>query len=359
MNEYVSGTSPRGAVLAAALLNGTLDEMTLRAIEETIEELRDDTGETAEPLCQMTVVEKLVMHGRYLMMREAPRALLIAHVTVLLAPQVKCDSPADEAQRRLLEANAHRWYATALLRLDRCFEAQEAALEARERYRDPIVRPLVTDEEAQLDLTWGQILFHLGEAERALQLIAQAGDSFLAHGNRKRCAVARITYGGMLMLQARWDEALEIFGEANEIGKGFLEPEAVAGNVHNVAYSSAMSGRPDAFELFKVAVACLEDLKMYTEIPKVHGTRGELLIKQGRVSEGLSEWYTMYDKLIALGMEIVAAQATPQIVEELIKAGRTSEAIELASKAIETLSAAGMKSDVAKLRALLAKTKAS
>lgn len=359
MNEYVSGTSPRGAVLAAALLNATLDDITFRAIEETIEELRSDSCETAEPLCHMTVVEKLFVHARKLMMREAPRALLIAHLSILIAPKVKYVNPADEARMRLLEAEAYRWYATALLRLDRCFEAQEAALVARERFRDPVVRRLVTDEEAQLDLTWGQILFHLGETERALQLLAQAGDFFLAHGNRRRCAVARITYGGMLMLHARWDEALEVFGEANRIGNGFLEIEAIAANAHNVAYSSVMSGKPGAWEAFEAAVALLEDLEMFTEIPKVHGTRAELLIAEGRVEEGLSEWLTMYAKFVALGMEIVAAQATPQIVEELMKAGRTAEAIELASRAIETLESAGMMSDLAKLRALLNKAQPS
>jgi tetratricopeptide (TPR) repeat protein len=359
MSEYVSATPPRGAVLAAALLNGTLDEMPLRAIEQTIQELRDDTGEVAEPLRQTTVVRKLVDHGRFLMNREAPRALLITHLTMLLAPRVKCDGPAEEARMHLLDADAHRWYATALLYLGRCFEAQEAALETRELYRDPVVRELVIDEEAQLDLTWGQILFHLGETERALQLLAQAGNVFLILGNRKRCAVARITKGGMLWHQARWDEALKEFGEANQIGNGFLEPEAIAANAHNVAYCAFMSGRPDVEETLQAAMAMLEDLKMDTEIPKIHGTKAMVLIGKGRVDEGLSEWRTMYAKYVALKMEIVAAQATPQIVEELMKAGRTSEAIEVASKAIETLSAAGMKSDVVKLQALLTKAQPS
>jgi len=312
-------------VLAAALLNGTLDEMTLRAIEQTIQELRDDTGETAAPLRQMTVVEKLVLHGRHLINREAPRALLITNLTVLLAPKVQCDTPADEARMRLLDANAHRWYATALLYLGRCFEAEEAALDARERYRQPDVRRLVTDEEAQLDLTSGQILFHLGETERAMQLLTQAGDVFLMLGNRKRCAVARITKGGMLWHQARWDEALKEFGEAHQIGNGFLDPEAVAGNAHNVGYCAFMAGRPDVEELLEAAMAMLEDLKMTTEIPKCHGTKAMVLIGKGRVDEGLSEWRTMYAKYVALEMEIIAAQATPQIVEELLKAGRDSK----------------------------------
>jgi tetratricopeptide (TPR) repeat protein len=358
MSEYVSVTPPRGAVLAAALLNGTLDEMPLRAIEQTIEELRD-AGEMAEPLHQMTVVRKLVDHGRFLMNREAPRALLITNLTMLLAPRVKCDGPADEARMHLLEADTHRWHATALLYLGRCFEAEQAALESRELYRDPVVRRLVTDEEAQLDLTWGQILFHLGETERALQLLAQAGDVFLMLGNRKRCAVARITKGSMLWHQARWEEALKEFGEAHQIGNGFLEPEAVAANAHNVAYCAFMAGRPDVEELLEAAMAMLEDLKMTTEIPKGHGTKAMVLIGKGRVDEGLSEWRTMYAKYVALEMEIIAAQATPQIVEELLKAGRTSEAIEVASKAIETLAAAGMKSDVVKLEALLAKARPS
>jgi tetratricopeptide (TPR) repeat protein len=359
MSEYVSTPPPRGAVLAAALLNGTLDDMPSRAIEETIRELREDSGETAEPLRQMTVVRKLVDHGRFLMNREAPRALLITHLTMLLAPRVKCDGQADEARMHLLEADTYRWHATALLYLDRCFEAQEAALEARELYRDPVVRELVTDEEALLDLTWGQILFHLDEAERALQLLAQAGDFFFEHGDRKRCAVARMTRGGMLWHQARWDEAMKEFGEANEIGGGFLDPEAVAANVHNVGYCAVMIGRPDAEEILQAAMAMLEDLKMNTEIPKVHGTKAMLLIRQGRVGEGLFEWHTMYAKYVVLRMEIVAAQATPQIVEELLKAGHVAEAIDLASRAIETLSAAGMKSDVVKLQALLTKAQPS
>jgi tetratricopeptide (TPR) repeat protein len=344
-----------GATVATGLREAELSPSTFAAIDVLVDELSGRSGKRPDSaLFGVKTLERLFGHTERLISREAPKALPLARLGVLIAPRTKGRTPEESAKLRLLEGDAHRWLATTLLHLGRCQEAWQAALAAKSLYRLPIVAPMVNDQEARLDLAYGQILFQLGQVQTGLDMISGAARHLLVVcGNKSRFIRGQTIYAGMLIYQDNYEEALTVLDEAGAIATEINDTEMSVYILANACVCLESLGRPGADVCHERSLEMLEQRGMNSEIPRTGYVRVAHLKRIGRIDEAISELYKIRTALGQPGMEVVAAQVTALIVADLVSVGRLSEAAFIGYEAIEILSAAGSTRDATNIRNLL------
>jgi len=302
------------------------------------------------------VIRSTLKHARYVMVRNPAHGLWLAQLATLLVPHLPARTPYEAQRAILLEGDAYRLYAAALLRCGRNNDAKLAADESRRFFNIPIVRKLSGKHEAKLDITAGQILFNLGEVERGLAMIASAADRLhVHHADTRLFLMGRSTYGGLLMFLRQWEEAAMVFDELLEIANESNHREVTAAISYNIAICGKRLQEEHADQCHASAMDLLEKIDMTHEAPgRSEWVRVIELQQQGKANEAISEMYKIRAKYVEEGLELRGHdEISGNIVDALVAEGRYSEACSVGEEAMEKLAAAGMNRSEMRIRRAL------
>lgn len=343
------------AQLAAALREPALDDAAFAAAEALVADIDSNGCAARSRLYTAANVQKLNEAAHRLMMRDVGRGLVLARLSSLIAPRVTCRTRAASSHVQRLNAEALYLCASAYLRCRHCRDGERAAENAIRAYR------ATGADRKQLtlaELAYGQILFYRGHPERALRIVSRAAGVLLNVCHEKRLyAIATTWYGGLLHLKRKYRLALRAFDEAMfyaaEIGDAVL----ITSILHNFSTAAAELGLTGALPCRNISREQLEQFELDSEIPKSRYVTCALLKREGKYDEAVAELYLIRQEFLDRGLPVLAAQSVVQIVEQLIRLGRDSEARYLGNEALEVLTSAGVEFDAAMLRALLAKRK--
>lgn len=346
MGRHVPGRRSGRARLATALLSRRLEPWVFRVVDELIDELTENAGTLpASSLFGVRVIRSLLKHARYTMVRSERRGLSLARLATLLTPHVSADTPYEARRAVILEGEAYRLYAAALHRCGRNYDAQRAAEEARRLFQIPIVSKVSRKYEHILDLTAGQIVFHLGETERGLEMISRAADNLhIVYGDVVRFLKGRQIYGSLLMIQRRWEDALETFDEVLGIAVESNNLEVRAATVYNMSICGKRLEDENADRCNAMALKMVRDTGLAGDMPLSGWMHAIGLQQSGKTAQAVSELYKIRQGYIDGGLELQAhISITPTIVEILVSAERFDEARFIGKQAIRKLSEAGLK----------------
>ncbi len=345
MRGRVSGRRPGRARLATALLGRKLEPWVFRVVSELVDELTETAGALPpSSLFSVRVIRSTLKHSRHTMVGYPVQGLALARLATLLTPHLPARTP-YEAQRALfLEAETYRLYAAALFRSGRNFEAQRAAEEARRLYRIPMVQRAHRSSESILDITYGQIVFRLGEPERGLEIVSRAADHLhIVYGDTLRFLKGRILYGNLLMEQRRWADAIDAYGEVLEIANETNNLELRATVVYNTSLCGKRLQREHAEECNARGLKLLEQSGIAGDVPRSGWMYVIELQQTGRQHAAISELYKIRQGYVDAGLELEGhASVTPAIVEALVGIGRYDEAQFIGEYAVRKLSEAGL-----------------
>ncbi len=348
--------------LITQLRRTTLAQATYEAIEEIVSRVNAG-GKPPADLLRAVVVRRLIYHARRLTGCDPRRAVVVSLAAAELVSHMDVGLQTLEWSRVnsalvRLEANAWMEHALALLKAGDYMPAQKASLLAHRffTFYEALGKSLVvtkTDAEAnELKLIHGQIIFHLGDADKGLRLIDEAADYLLLVLDKKKKYVrARTIHATLLMRQDRFDEALDMLEEAAELAEEAGDSETPAYILNNIAFCAANLGDFErAQKCCETALTMFSDLGLTAELPRLRGSLVEILKARRRFNEAISELYKTRAEYLALRMPVIAATFSTDIVELLLAANRRSEVPALCAEMISTFSRAGLKKEA--LRAL-------
>lgn len=346
------------AQLAAALREPSLDDAAFAAAEALIADVKRPDCPKRSPLYSVANVQRLNAAAHGLMMRNVGRGLVLARLSVFIAPRVACRTRAAAARIQRLTAEAHYLCASAHLRCRHCHEAQIAAERALRTYRAAETAP---DDRKQLtlaELAYGQILFYRGSTERGLRIVSRAARTLLDTCHDRRLhAIATTWYGFLLHRQRKYRLALRAFDEAMFYATEIDDKIVITSILHNFSLTAAELGLSGALPGRNISRERLEQFELDSERPKSRYITYAVLKREGKYNAAISELYMIRHEFLDRGLPVLAAQSVVEIVEQLLRLGRHSEARAVGDDALETLTNAGVEFDAAMLRALLAKCK--
>ena len=344
MRGRVSGRRPGRARLATALLGHRLEPWVFPVVGELVDEL-SESGGTLPPssLFSVRVLRSTLEHSRGTMIGHPQHGLALTRLALLLAPHLPSRTPHEAQHALFLEGEAWRLHAAALFRLGRNYEAQRAAEEARRFFRIPIVKKAHRKQESILDLTAGQIVFHLDDIERGLEIVSRAADQLhIIHFDTSRFLKGRAIYGSLLMSARRWWDAIDAFGEVLEIAIETNDLEVRRSAVYNISVCG-MRLREDRAE--QCNASALNMLKKEgVDLPFSGWRRAIDLEQKGMIESAISELYAIRQGYFDAGLELIGhVDVTPTIVELLVGIQRFDVAQFIGRQAIRKLSEAGLK----------------
>jgi len=346
MSGRVSGGRSERVHLATALLGRRLEPWVFDVVDELVDELTDNSGTLPDSsLFTPRVVRAIMTHSGYALMRHTAHALSLARLATLLAPHLPSNTPYAAQRVLFLEGEAYRLYTEGLFRCGRNYDALRAAEEARRLFRIPIVAKFHPKSEYLLDLTAGQIVFHLDEMERGLAIVSRAGDLLRdRHHDITRFLKARQIVGSLLLTAHRFEEALLACEEVLDFPGGIRDVELKHAVVYNVAVCGKRLQRDYADECSETALKLLKKSGISGDVPRSGWTDILDLLQRGKTNTAISEMYKFRQRYIDGGNALLGhCYVTPSIVEELVGEGRFSEAHKVGEEAIRELSAAGLK----------------
>jgi tetratricopeptide (TPR) repeat protein len=305
---------------------------------------------TATRLFRPRVVEHLIRHAHWLMVREPPKAKTVAKLAIEIAARVHDTSVRTSARALLLEGKANYEYAAALLRVGQYCDAETAVTRARHLLAMPETIRLVTDEVALLDLVRGQILHFLGRSEEGLRVIEHAADYLLVVcDDRKKYVKARTIAATILMRLKRFDEADLLLGQTIVSAVEEHDRETAAHMLCNIAVCAAEKGdEKRAEKCHEQAVSLFEELGMLAEVPRARRALITIMQRRGKFLTAISEMYKARNEYLNLGMPIVAARLSMDIAELLIQMNRYSEAEHLCEGLVDVFLGAELQREVAR-----------
>jgi tetratricopeptide (TPR) repeat protein len=315
----------------------TLSEATYRSVEALAEQYRRDSL-ALQGFGDKNLGLRLIYHAHRLIVRDPPKAEIVAFVAQHLAANLPSPTIAEAARVSLLEGKAWYEYASALLRLGRYEEAREAVLRSRAFFSLPIVAPKIRDEDARLNLVYAQVLHFLGKSEAGLALIDRAAEELLyVCEDAKQYVRARTIHATLLMRLDRFEEALELLDRVAESAAEEDDGETLAHVTHNIGLCAARLGDDKrAEECQKIALTLFQEHGMIAELPRVRGALITILRRRGRTAEAISELYMVRNDYLQLSMPLIAARYSMDIAELLVRTGRLSEAEHLCKTLLTT-----------------------
>lgn len=274
--------------------------------EDAVRRLAEREGWPAVPLGS-TTTRRLIALAHDGLSRDPNRAVWIARLAIRCA--------GAEVDR----GDAWREYAAALLEVGDYEEARTAVSHARDAYR---AAGGAAHNEAVLDAVEGRILHELGDSLRALRRIDASARKLLRLKDKKTYVRVRSLYAMVLFNLCRYREAADTYAEmVND-----YDTETLAHAVNMIGRCAVKLGEIErARQCFDTALEMFEELGLRTELPRVRKGIADILLAQGRTHEAISELYKARAEFLAMSLPVVAALVALDIVDLLLRVGRTSE----------------------------------
>lgn len=284
------------------------------------------------------VVRRLCTVSRELREKQPMHALSLADAAVTIAEQL------DETYPRVLieDLRGTAWLerANALRYLGRLPEALEA-LEVAEKAFE--ATPVAAYSIALVQYLRGAILVELDRFEEARSLARRSARVFRQFGENDRYVHARMLEACVLFHQSRFAEAQHLFGTLLPPAKELDDASTLARLYLNIANCNlALEAFDDAHRNLSQALSLYESLGLETEKIRTRWNLGSLLVKTGRVEEGIARLHDARREFERLGATTDAALVTLDIVEALLALERRREAGELCAGLVESFTGIGM-----------------
>ena len=274
------------------------------ACEEEVRRLAD--GERPLSLDSATT-RRLIASAHDSLSRDPNRAVWISRLAI------------RGAGSAVEKGDSWREHAAALLEVGDYEEAQRAIGRARMAYR---TAGGAEHNEAVLGAVEGRILHELGDSLRGLRRIDASARTLLRLDDKKAYVRVRSVYAAILFNLGRYREAAEIYGAMADD----YDPEMLAHAVNIIGRCAVKLGDVErARQCFETALEMFEQLGLCVEIPRVRKGIAEVLLTHGRINEAISELYKARAEFLRMELPIVAAFVALDIVDLLLRVGRTSE----------------------------------
>jgi tetratricopeptide (TPR) repeat protein len=287
--------------------------------------------------CTAGMVRQLLLRLRTYVERIPKDALQIAEMAVALAADL---DPAADPPHSVdnLHAQALRDRAFVLGFMSRYDEALRDARRSAELFATV---PASDCERARLKLVRALVLRNTGCAEEAAALAREAGDTFLAFGERARYVSARITEGAVLYAMGAAERALEIWSSLQ--GDPELDDVAAVRLDHNVALCHIDLGRPaEAIEPLYRCVAQMDLFGLETERTRSRGALGVAVAATGNAAAAIPILRQAAQELAELGLVFDSGKVALDAAEAMLVAGRAAEAAAVCREVIARFTAAGL-----------------
>jgi tetratricopeptide (TPR) repeat protein len=281
------------------------------AAEETVRRLADAGAWPAMPLGSATT-RRLIALAHDALSRDPNRAVWISRLAIRAAKAAD-DAPLAD------EGDAWREYAAALLEVGDYEDAQVAVQRARMVYR---VAGGTEHNEAVLGAVEGRILHELGDSLKGLQRIEASARTLLRLNDKKTYVRARSVYAAILFHLGRYREAAETYASMVDD----YDSETLAHAVNIIGRCAVKLGDVErAQQCFETALEMFEELGLHAEMPRVRRGIADVLLAHGRVNEAISELYKARTEFLGMNLPVMAAFVALDVVELLLRVGRTSE----------------------------------
>jgi tetratricopeptide (TPR) repeat protein len=272
--------------------------------------------------------------------RDPARSVWIAALAIRVARDTwESESSLDDVLAA--EGDAWREYAAALLEIGHYPDARFAVHRARAVYGLTLGS---AEARAVLSVIEGRILHELGFSDRGIELIDGASRELLDRfGNRKAFVAARVAHAAILFNMGQFTTAASMLRRVSSVAEEQGDSETLAYVVNMVGRCSVGMGDFAAAEqCFKTALAMFEAAKLYAEMPRVRKGIVDILVAKGRYHEAISELYMARAEFVALDLPVIAALVAVDITDLLLRVGRTSQVVPLATDMIKVFTAAGL-----------------
>jgi tetratricopeptide (TPR) repeat protein len=274
--------------------------------EETVRGLADCETWPPAPLGGATA-RRLIALAHDALSRDPNRAVWISRLAT------------RAAETLIDQGDAWREYAAALLEVGEYEDAHAAAVRARMVYR---VAEGTEHNEAVLGAVEGRILHELGDSLRGLQRIDESARTLLRLNDKKTYVRVRSVYAAVLFNLGRYRDAAETYDAMADD----YDPETLAHAVNIIGRCAVKLGDIErAKQCFETALEMFEHLGLRAEMPRVRKGIADVLLTHGRTHEAISELYKARAEFLGMNLPVVAALVALDIVELLLRVGRTSE----------------------------------
>jgi len=196
-------------------------------------------------------------------------------------------------------------------------------------------------DSARVQLVRALVYRELERLPEAAALTRAAKSVFLAHGDRRRAAIAEATQSALLMQMRRFGEALPIeLGIASDLS---LDEEARACAMGSAAYCyGEMSLFEDGKRLYAQAISSFERLGLMSRRAVARWGLARILADEGRHEPALSLLNELRAEFEELGMAEDVALASLDSADALLALNRRAEVADLCRAAIEYFGKAGL-----------------
>jgi tetratricopeptide (TPR) repeat protein len=283
------------------------------AAEETVRRLADAEVWPPLPLGSATT-RRLIALAHDALSRDPNRAVWISRLAIRVA---------REGEALADEGDAWREYAAALFEVGEYHDAKMAVERAR------LVYLMASDAEhnqAVLSAIEGRVLHELGDSIGALQCVEASAQTLLRLNDKKTYVRVRTIYASIQFNLGRYREAAETYAAMAVLAEQEGDSETLAHAVHVIGRCAVKLGEMErGRQCFETALEMFDQLGLRPEIPRVRKGFAEILIAQGRVHEAISELYKARAEFLAMALPVIAALVALDIVDLLLRVGRTSE----------------------------------
>lgn len=280
------------------------------AAEEAVRELAECEWWPESPLGSATT-RRLIALAHDTLSRDPNRAVWISRLAIRAAATA------------IEEGDAWREHAAALLEVGEYENARSAVARARMVYRRA---GSVEHNEAVLGAIESCLLHELGDSLRALALIEISARTLLRLNDKKAYVRARTIHATVLFSLGKYREVADMYAAMAELAKHEGDSETLAYAVLVVGRCAVKLGEiTRAQQCFETALEMFETLGLRTETPRVRKGIAEILVEHGRIHEAISELYKARAEFLSMELPVIAALVALDIVDLLLRVGRTSE----------------------------------
>lgn len=282
------------------------------------------------------VVERLIERTRTTLSASPELAELLSGIAMELAFAIDSESYPEHVVQRV-RGRALREHAYVLSYRGMRTEALSFAERAQKLF-DAI--PYNDYEQARLDLVKASILQSTNRTEEAVNLVREAGSTFLRFGDRARWLDTRMWQGILLYNAGAVDRAYAIWQPLEEdeqmthLGRAQL--------AHNLALCLADLGQHEAAIPYLYNCATQFDiLGMPMEVTRSRAVLGRSLVAAGRPLQAIPILESAASQFAAHGMVMDAGLVRLELVEALLAAHQPRTVAEICREAIADFTRAG------------------
>lgn len=295
---------------------------------------------TARPeLRTAGMVQRLTEAAQAALHRFPLRARELTAVAVELAASISLPEGAATLAD-LLQGEAWREHANALLGLLETDEAQRAIDRARSSFRR-----LCAGEryQATVDLIEAGMLHDLDRREEALLLVRRAATVFAVVRDHEHYIEAQMLEARMLREAGDRRASTAVWRATVDVAQQRGDRLLMARFESWIGRFELRHGDPaEASSFFFAALTVFDEAGLETEATRARRGLAEAAAARGRIHEAISEFYKVRAELLAAGSVIDAAIVSCEILALLLEGGREAELTALAHTLVTSFRDAGM-----------------